>query len=323
MFTLLFGGLVNQIKAQKQQAEPCLPYKPTRTIAELHTELTKSGEFYDNLRQSYVDIINAGLAEEKLNLRVKTSNLGWVLDSSVIVDETFINTSDYENGLKNGNKIGFTNLQGQKSKYLAFKYKGHYIVFAKIACGNPYRKKTTQDKTKVDIAQKPEEKVVATTSPKTDEAETTTSDEPCYKEVWKTQQYWEVEKVMYRPDNAAGWYTGYYGLDNGHQSYNRRVLKTRKVKVLVPCEETSSNVEDEELPIATRDSETDEETTERVKTKRPIYIRINGNFVFYRDAVRMVGGRVPQTGGPAFPGGNGGRVAFPGSNGPAFPGGLH
>ena len=49
-------------------------------------------------------------------------------------------------------------------------------------------------------------------------------------------EYWDVEKVMYKPANSAGWYTGYEGMDNGYKWYNKRVLKTRQVKKVVPCE---------------------------------------------------------------------------------------
>lgn len=324
MLVLLIGAS-SQIKAQK--GEPFRNRKADDspyTKEEQKAYYSRVGEFYDSMRNERVRLINLLMQKHGEKLRVTTKNIGWTIDQTHWVEKKEF-SAKVINEYRVGSKI-MRDVIAQKTTgyYSVFSYNGWSEIIDDPSCMNLQivveEKKTGKTEEKENISETPE---VAKTE--TDETQTTiTSEEPCYKEVWKTQQYWAVEKVMYRPENAAGWYTGYYGMDNGYQSYNRRVLKTRKVKVLVPCEETAE-VEDEELPVASRDSETDEETTERVRTKRPVYIFLNGSFVFYRNAARMSGGTVLNPGGPVHTGGLGGPVHTGGAvgGGPVYNGGLH
>ncbi len=129
------------LKLSAQGGMPCATIDQSRDIAGMLKILNGDDEYAKNLRVAYADAINTGLGEREVGATKEW--MIYIMDHTTFMDESFVLPSDYWNGVKYGNKISFTSLLGQPSKNYSVYHsqKGKEVVFAKVACMNPQKKK--------------------------------------------------------------------------------------------------------------------------------------------------------------------------------------
>lgn len=129
-----------QANAQKETGKPCATYDNNRDIEGMREILLADGIFYLNLRIAYAEAINHNIG--KIVVSASRQGINEVLDNTRLYDLDFVIPADYENGVRYGNKVDFTSLIGQPSeKWAAYMYEGEPIVYAKVSCMNPQKKK--------------------------------------------------------------------------------------------------------------------------------------------------------------------------------------
>ena len=125
---------------QKITGRPCADPDQFRDISGMREIILKDGIYYDNLRRSYAEAINYGIGKNVVSS--SKDGIEYVLENTKMLDANFIVASDYENGVRYGNSIGFTSLLGQPSdKWAAFSFEGTDYVYAKASCMNPQKPK--------------------------------------------------------------------------------------------------------------------------------------------------------------------------------------
>jgi hypothetical protein len=139
IFLILFlYGMVSVIEGKSQTGRPCATYDQSRDISGMKEILMDDETYASNLRIAYAICINRGIGKIIVNGSIE--DIEYVLENTVLLDVNFVNISDYENGIRFGDEIKFTNLVGQPSdKWAAFRYNGIDYIYAKVACMNPQR----------------------------------------------------------------------------------------------------------------------------------------------------------------------------------------
>jgi hypothetical protein len=160
IFLILFLYGMVSIEGQSSKKEitgrPCAVYNQTRGISEMREILMGDGIYTSNLRIAYALCINRGIG--KIIVNGSDKDIEYILENTVLLDVNFVNPSDYENGVRFGDEIKFTNLVGQPSdKWAAFRFNGIDYIYAKVACMNPQRPKIRG--IFIDIEKKPEASV--------------------------------------------------------------------------------------------------------------------------------------------------------------------
>lgn len=124
-----------------QKGKPCVDeYKQDRTLSEMKEILMRDGPYYDNLRISYAEAINNNIGKNIISSDKK--GISVLFDNTKFVDHTFVKPNEFENGVRYGDNVRFTNLTGQFSRYwAAMHFCGKDYVYAKVACINPQKAK--------------------------------------------------------------------------------------------------------------------------------------------------------------------------------------
>jgi hypothetical protein len=124
-----------------EKREPCAILDQNRTLSQVREILMKDGLFYDQLRVAYADVYNRLTGK---NIPATKNGMEMMLQKTVLVHKSFVVPSEYENGVKVGDHVEFTDLIGSESEYwlAAVDDNGRIIdVFGKASCLNPQRKK--------------------------------------------------------------------------------------------------------------------------------------------------------------------------------------
>jgi hypothetical protein len=124
-----------------ERREPCAKINQSRTITEAKSFLLQNGVYFDNLRSAYAESYNRVTGK---NVPATKDGMEIIFQSTVLVHKSFVRPDEYENGVKVGNEVRFTNLVGAESDYwlAATDHNGNLLgVFGKVACMNPQRKK--------------------------------------------------------------------------------------------------------------------------------------------------------------------------------------
>lgn len=124
-----------------QNGKPCVDqYKQDRTLSEMREILMRDGPYYDNLRMAYAEAINYNIG--KMVIYSSKKGISDLFDNTIFVDSTFVNPAEFQNGVRYGNTVRFTNLTGQPSEYYAaMHFCGKDYIYAKVACINPQKAK--------------------------------------------------------------------------------------------------------------------------------------------------------------------------------------
>lgn len=123
-----------------QKGQPCASYKQDRTLSEMREILMMDGPYYDNLRIAYAEAINYNIG--KMVIYSSKKGISDLFDNTIFLDSTFVNPTEFQNGVRYGNTMRFTNLAGQPSEYYAaMHFCGKDYIYAKVACINPQKAK--------------------------------------------------------------------------------------------------------------------------------------------------------------------------------------
>lgn len=123
--------------------EPCAKINQSRTITEAKSFLLQNGVYFDNLRFAYAESYNRVTGK---NVPATKDGMETIFEHTTFVHKSFVNPDEYENGVKIGDEVQFTNLVGAESDYwlAATDDDGKALgIFAKASCLNPQRKKKT------------------------------------------------------------------------------------------------------------------------------------------------------------------------------------
>lgn len=122
------------------QGQSCAPYNQNRTLSEMKEILMRDGTYYDNLRIKYAEAINYNIGKNVISSDKEGIRI--LLENTDFIDSTFVRPEKFQNGVKYGDNVRFTNLLGQPSLYwAAMHYCGNQYIFAKVACINPQKSK--------------------------------------------------------------------------------------------------------------------------------------------------------------------------------------
>lgn len=132
--------------------EPCAPYNQSRNLSDVKKILQKDGVYYENLRAAYAQVYNSLTGR---NIPATKSGMETMLQRTVLIEKSFVKPEQFENGVKVGNNIEFTDLVGAESDYwlAAIDNNGKILdVFGKVGCINPQRKRKSNDGKKLTEA---------------------------------------------------------------------------------------------------------------------------------------------------------------------------
>lgn len=147
--TILLGVLilglqtvVFSVNNNRERREPCAPYDNERTLPEVVEYITSDGVYWDNYRYELARVYNS-IATHRVSA-TKDGIREMIDNHCVLVEGSFVNPEDYENGVKVGDHILYTDLLGRESKYwlAAVDDNGNIIdVFMKVNCLNIQKRK--------------------------------------------------------------------------------------------------------------------------------------------------------------------------------------
>jgi hypothetical protein len=148
MFLILISSW---LVSKGQTGRPCAEYDQNRDIEGMREILMNDS----SLRASYAEAINYSVGKKIVTGR--KYDMEYVIRNTVLLDVNFVITSDYLNGVRYGDNIGFTNLAGQPSdKWAAFRFNGKDYIYAKVSCMNPQKPKVpgffVEEKEKIDLS---------------------------------------------------------------------------------------------------------------------------------------------------------------------------
>ena len=190
------------IQAAFGNYEPCAPYQQSRTISQIEEILKRDGLYYDNLRAVYAEVYNALTGK---NIQATKNGMEEMLQKTILIEKSFVKPEMFENGVKVGSSIEFTDLIGAESDYwlAAISDQGKILdVFGKAACLNPQRKRKSSEGKKLTEA------LVVDTIKTKIVNKVTTYDSICHIE-YRTEQEPRPREVVYVSvrDNYAPYYS--------------------------------------------------------------------------------------------------------------------
>lgn len=130
---------------------PCVLNKTLKNMPEFKNEVMYSTDPFmkNQVWVGYIEIIaqamqtsnDPKIRAEGMNLRPDASGIQFVLSHSSDYDPSYVEQSDYENGARKDGTLVYTNLAGVKGRYVGFKYGDVEVIYAKLPCANPQKKK--------------------------------------------------------------------------------------------------------------------------------------------------------------------------------------
>jgi len=132
--------------------EPCAPYQQSRGMSQIEEILKRDGAYYNNLRAVYAEVYNNLTGK---NIPATKDGMEKMLQKTILIEKSFVKPDQFENGVKVGNNIEFTDLIGAESDYwlAAISDQGKiFDVYGKAACLNPQRKRKSSEGKKLTEA---------------------------------------------------------------------------------------------------------------------------------------------------------------------------